>query len=65
MNSSSVHNSNLGPLNDTNSGVGGGGGKCGDNVNSNENKNNHSSGNGMGNSVRASTVYDICHPLVM
>lgn len=57
-------NSNLGPLTDT---------KSGDNVNS-ENKNNHGglvvNNNGVGNSngtssVRASSVYDICHPLVM
>lgn len=65
MNSSSVHNSNLGPLTDT---------KSGDIVNNSENKNNHSglmiNSNGVGNSngtssVRASSVYDICHPLVM
>lgn len=64
INSSSMLNSNLGPLTDT---------KSGDNVNS-ESKNNHSglmiNSNGVGSSngkssVRASSVYDICHPLVM
>lgn len=70
MNSSNMHSSNLGSMTDTMT-------SGGDNVNSSENKNNHTGGlvvvvnnNGMGNSngtssVRASSVYDICHPLVM